>query len=39
MRAKESAPLWVWIAVGLTVLGTAAYIAVVIFTEYILKLI
>jgi hypothetical protein len=37
MRAKESAPLWVWIAVWLMVLGAVGYIAAVFLTEYVMK--
>jgi hypothetical protein len=35
---KESTPLWVWLAVGLLAIGTAAYFAAVFLIEYIMPL-
>jgi hypothetical protein len=34
--ARESTPLWVWLAVGLLAIGTVAYVTVVFLIEYIL---
>jgi len=31
---RESAPLWVWITVGLMALGTLAYFGAVFLAEY-----
>jgi hypothetical protein len=35
---KESTPLWVWLAVALLAIGTAAYVTTVYFVEFIAAL-
>jgi hypothetical protein len=35
---KESTPLWVWLAVALLAIGTAAYVTTVYFVEFIVAL-